>query len=58
VSDRAIRSVAILGGGITGLSAAVAFARALPQVVITVIETAPDPPRPIPRRLPIGCRAA
>ena len=43
MSDRAIRSVAILGGGITGLSAAVAFARALPQVVITVIETAPDP---------------
>jgi tryptophan halogenase len=43
VSDRAIRSVAILGGGITGLSAAAAFARALPQVAITVIETAPDP---------------
>lgn len=43
MSDRAIRSVAILGGGITGLSAAVAFARALPQVAITVIETAPDP---------------
>ncbi|WBY07568.1 tryptophan 7-halogenase [Sphingomonas sp. 7/4-4] len=43
MSDRAIRSVAILGGGITGLSAAAAFARALPQVAITVIETAPDP---------------
>jgi tryptophan halogenase len=43
VSDRAIRSVAILGGGITGLSAAAAFARALPRGAITVIETAPDP---------------
>lgn len=43
MNDRAIRSVAILGGGITGLSAAAAFARALPQVAITVIETAPDP---------------
>ncbi len=43
MSDRAIRRVAILGGGITGLSAAAAFARALPQVAITVIETAPDP---------------
>ncbi|ATY32384.1 tryptophan 7-halogenase [Sphingomonas psychrotolerans] len=43
MSDRAIRSIAILGGGITGLSAAAAFARALPQLAITVIETPPDP---------------
>lgn len=43
MSDRAIRSVAILGGGITGLSAAAAFARALPQLAITVIDTPPDP---------------
>lgn len=43
MNDRAIRSVAILGGGITGLSAAAAFARALPQATIIVIETAPDP---------------
>lgn len=43
MNDRAIRSVAVLGGGIAGLSAAVAFARALPQVAVTVIETTPDP---------------
>ena len=43
MSDRPIRSVVILGGGITGLSAAVAFARALPQLAVTVIETPPDP---------------
>ncbi|TGX55205.1 tryptophan 7-halogenase [Sphingomonas gei] len=43
MSDRAIRSIAILGGGIVGLSAAAAFARALPQLAITVIETPPDP---------------
>lgn len=43
MNDRAIRSIAILGGGITGLSAAAAFARALPGVAITVIETPRDP---------------
>ncbi len=43
MSGRAIRSVAILGGGITGLSAAAAFARALPQLAVSVIETPPDP---------------
>ncbi|MDV3459392.1 tryptophan 7-halogenase [Sphingomonas sp. HF-S4] len=43
MSDRAIRSVAILGGGIVGLSAAIAFARSLPQLVVTVVETPPDP---------------
>jgi len=43
MSDRAIRSLAILGGGIVGLSAAAAFARALPLLAITVIETPPDP---------------
>lgn len=43
MSDRAIRSVAILGGGITGLSAALAFARALPQIAVTLVETPPDP---------------
>lgn len=43
MSDRAIRSLAILGGGIVGLSAAVAFARALPQLAITLVETPPDP---------------
>ena len=40
---RPIRSVAIVGGGITGLTAARAFARALPQVAVTVVETPPDP---------------
>ena len=40
---RAIRSVLILGGGLTGLSAAAAFARALPRVRITLVETPADP---------------
>jgi tryptophan halogenase len=43
MSDRAIRSIAILGGGIVGLSAAAAFARALPRLAITMIETPLDP---------------
>ncbi len=38
-----IRTVAILGAGIVGLSAAVAFARALPRLTITLIETPTDP---------------
>ena len=42
-APRAVRSVAILGGGIVGLTAARAFARALPQVAVTVVETPPDP---------------
>ena len=41
--ERAIRSIAVAGGGIVGLSAALAFARALPKAKVTVIETAPDP---------------
>jgi len=41
--ERAIRSVAVLGGGIVGLSAALAFARALPRVAVRVIEIPPDP---------------
>lgn len=43
MSASAIRTLAVLGGGITGLSAATAFARALPQLAVTVIETPPDP---------------
>jgi tryptophan halogenase len=43
MSDRTIRSIAIFGGSLVGLSAAVAFARALPQLALTVIETPPDP---------------
>lgn len=41
--ERAIRGVAIVGGGIVGLSAALAFARALPEARVTVVETAADP---------------
>jgi tryptophan halogenase len=40
---RAIRSVGIVGGGIVGLSAAIAFARALPKVRVGLLETPPDP---------------
>lgn len=43
MSDRAIRSVAVLGGGPVGLSAALAFAHALPRARVEAIETAPDP---------------
>jgi tryptophan halogenase len=43
MNERAIRSVAVLGGGLVGLSAAAAFARALPKLAITVVETPPDP---------------
>ncbi|HEX8445575.1 MAG TPA: tryptophan 7-halogenase [Sphingomonas sp.] len=38
-----IRSIAILGAGIVGLSAAIAFARALPGLAITIVETPADP---------------
>jgi tryptophan 7-halogenase len=41
--ERAIRSVAVLGGGIIGLSAALAFARALPAVRITLVARPADP---------------
>ncbi len=40
---RAIRSVLVLGGGLTGLSAAAAIAHALPRVRLTLVETPPDP---------------
>jgi tryptophan 7-halogenase len=43
VTEHAIRSVAIAGGGIVGLSAAIAFARVLPGTSITLVETSPDP---------------
>ncbi|HEY0413917.1 MAG TPA: tryptophan 7-halogenase [Allosphingosinicella sp.] len=42
-ADRAIRGVAVLGGGIVGLSAAIAFARALPRARVEVVETPADP---------------
>ncbi len=38
-----VRSLAVLGAGIVGLSAAIAFARALPGLAITLIETPADP---------------
>lgn len=40
--EDAIRSIAIVGGGIVGLSAAIAFARSLPGVEVTLVETTPD----------------
>jgi tryptophan halogenase len=40
---RAIGTIGVLGGGIVGLSAAIAFARALPQVRVGLIEVPPDP---------------
>jgi len=40
---RAIRSVCVAGAGIVGLSAAVAFARALPGVQVSILETPADP---------------
>jgi tryptophan halogenase len=41
--ERAIRSVCVAGGGIVGLSAALAFARALPQARVIVVELPVDP---------------
>ncbi|HEV7290000.1 tryptophan 7-halogenase [Sphingomonas sp.] len=43
MSARAIRSVCVVGDGIVGLSAAAAFARALPQVAVTIVPATPDP---------------
>ena len=51
-----IRTVAILGGGIVGSSAARAFARAVPQIRVTLIE-APADPAALADRLP-GCLPA
>ncbi|HVI99721.1 MAG TPA: FAD-dependent oxidoreductase [Sphingomonas sp.] len=51
MSDEAIRSIAILGGGIVGLSAACAFAHALPATHVTLIATPPDPARLADRAL-------
>lgn len=51
MSDRAIRSVAVLGGGIVGLSAAAALARALPATRVKLIET-PAEPGALADRLP------
>ena len=40
--QRWIRSLCVLGGGITGFSAALAFARALPRVQVRLIATPAD----------------
>lgn len=42
MSARAIRSVCVIGDGIIGLCAAAAFARALPQITITIVPAEPD----------------
>jgi tryptophan halogenase len=39
----AIRTVCVLGGGIVGVTAALAFARGLPRARVTIIETPLDP---------------
>ncbi|WP_114951239.1 tryptophan 7-halogenase [Sphingosinicella terrae] len=41
--DRAIRSICVVGTGIVGLSAGLAFARALPGIEVTLIESPADP---------------
>ena len=41
--ERAIRSIAVAGAGIVGLSAALAFARTLPGTHISIIETPGEP---------------
>lgn len=51
MSDRAIRSVTVVGGGIVALSAAAAFARTLPHLAVTLIESPLDP-RALADRLP------
>ena len=52
MSDQAIRTIAVAGGGIVGLSAALAFARSLPRTSITLIETPLDPAA-LAERLPV-----
>ena len=41
--ERSIRSICVAGAGIVGLSAAVAFARALPRVQVSIVETPANP---------------
>jgi tryptophan halogenase len=43
LTEGAIRSVAVVGGGIVALSAAAAFARVLPQIEVILVETPLDP---------------
>lgn len=51
--DRAIRSIAIAGGGIVGLSAAIAFARGLPGISVAIIGDGDDEAAVADRR-PVG----
>ena len=41
--DRAIRSLCVVGAGAVGLSAALAFARSLPGLRVTILDTPSDP---------------
>ena len=43
MTDRRIRSIAVIGDGIVGLSAALAFRRALGEVTVTLVATKRDP---------------
>jgi tryptophan halogenase len=52
-AERAIRTIAVAGAGITGLSAAIAFARTLPRTKVTIVETPADPAA-LADRLPGG----
>jgi tryptophan halogenase len=55
MSDRPIRSICVLGDGIVGLSAAAAFARALPGVRVSIVSAPADPAAPaeqLPATLP------
>ncbi|MGK6353601.1 FAD-dependent oxidoreductase [Sphingomonas sp. DT-207] len=51
MSDRTIRSIAVLGGGIVGLSAAAALARTFPAARVELVET-PDDAAALADRLP------
>lgn len=42
-ADRAIRSICVAGGGIVAVSAAAAFARALPRTAVTLVELPAGP---------------
>lgn len=42
-AESAIRTIAVAGAGIVGLSAAIAFARALPRTKVTIVALPPDP---------------
>lgn len=51
MSDRSIRSIAIAGGGIVGLSAALAFAKWAPRTEIVLVAS-PIPPAALADRMP------